>query len=258
MVVPKETPQNSRFRLKKGPKPSNRPLPPEPGEAREIPVRREEVVMVSEPRSQIAEQFRGLRNSIQALNPDGASHTLVLTSALRGEGKTVASLNLAIAMAELPGMEVLVLDADLHHPAIEEYLGLPRRQGLTEVLRGELPLDQAVRQTSINGVSVMGAGTLPPNPSELIGSDRMRSVMNRLRQRYSYVLIDTPEAMTISDASLLGAMADGILLVVRLGETPRYYVEQTHNTLEALGGNVLGTCLTGAALKDTSAGYGRS
>jgi len=255
MVVPREKATNPRFSLKKVAVPASRPLPPEPGEAREIPVRREEIVMVTEPRSQIAEQFRGLRNSIQALNPDSASHTLVLTSALRGEGKTVSTLNLAISMAELPGMEVLVVDADLHHPAIEDYLGLPRRQGLTEVLRGELTLDQAVRQTSINGVSVMGAGSLPPNPSELIGSDRMRSVMNRLRQRYSYVLIDTPEAMTISDASLLGAMADGILLVVRLGDTPRYYVQQTHNTLEALGGNVLGTCLTQGSVKDTSAGY---
>ena len=255
MAVPKEKSKDNRFRLRQL-KPAG-PLPAEPGEAREVPIRQEELVMVSAPRSQIAEQFRGLRNSIQALNPDGASHTLVVTSALRGEGKTVATLNLAIAMAELPGTEVLVLDADLHHPAVEDFLGLPQRQGLTEVLRGSLPLDQAVRQTSVDGVSIMGAGALPSNPSELIGSDRMRTVMNRLRQSYSYVLIDTPEAMTISDASLLGAMADGILLVVRLGETPRYYVEQTHNTLEALGGNVLGTCLTGADVKDTSAGYDR-
>jgi len=238
----------------------NVPAPLEPAkadEAKSVPIDREEIAVVARPRSQVAEQFRGLRNSIQALNPDGASHTLVVTSALRGEGKTVACLNLAFAMAELSGTQVLVLDADLHHPALEEYLNLPRRQGLTEVLRGKLPIDQAIRQTSVPGVSIMGAGELPHNPSELLGSDRMRSVMNRLRQNFSYVLIDTPESMTISDASLLGAMSDGILLVVRLGETPRHYVEQTHNTLEALGGNVLGTCLTGANLVDTSEGYSR-
>jgi Mrp family chromosome partitioning ATPase len=83
----------------------------------------------------------------------------------------------------------------------------------------------------------------------------MRTVLNQLRQRFSYVLIDTPEAATISDASLIGAMADGILLVVRLRETPRHYVEQTVNQLEALGGNVLGTCLTGANVEDTSKAY---
>ena len=225
------------------------------GEAEAVPVTREELAIITAPRGQIAEQFRSLRNSIHALNPDGGSHTLVLTSAVRGEGKTVAALNLAFAMAELPGTQILVLDADLHHPAAEGYLGLPRRQGLTEVLSGALAVDQAIRQTSVAGVSIMGAGRLPANPSQLLGSDRMRSLLNRLRQRFSYVLIDTPEAMTISDASLLGAMADGILLVVRLGGTPRHFVEETHNALEALGGNVLGTCLTGAQQVDTSRGY---
>lgn len=231
--------------------------PAVPGEAKSVPVRREELAMVLEPRGQLAEQFRALRNSIHALNPDGASHTLVMASALRGEGKTVASLNLAAALAELPGCQVLVVDADLHHPALESYLSLPRRQGLVEVLRNELSVDQAIQQTSIPGVSILGAGDLPDKPTELLGSDRMRAIMNNLRQRYSYVLIDTPEAATISDASLVGAMADGILLVVRLGETPRHYVEQTSNMLEALGGNVLGTCLTGAHLEDTSKGYSR-
>ncbi|QDV06417.1 Tyrosine-protein kinase YwqD [Planctomycetes bacterium Poly30] len=229
--------------------------PAEPDEARKTPIRREELSVHVDPRGQIAEQFRSLRNSVHAMNPDGASHTLVMTSALRGEGKTVGTLNLALALAELPGMQVLVLDADLHNPSIEGYLGLPRRQGLTEVLGGGLSIGAAIRQTSVNGVSVMGAGALPRNPSELIGSERMRTVLNALRQRFTYVLIDTPQAMTISDASLLGAMADGILVVVRLNETPRHYVEQTINALEGLGGNVLGTCLTGANVEDTAQGY---
>lgn len=214
-------------------------------EARNVAAQREEIAVLSDPRGAIAEQFRTLRNSIHALNPDGASHTLVVASAVRGEGKTVSSINLACAMAELPGTEVLVVDANLHHPMLEDYLSLPRRQGLTEVLSGTLSVDQAVRATSIPGVSVMGAGRLPSNSSELLGSDRMRALLNRLRQRYSYVILDTPEAAQISDASLLGAIADGILLVIRMGETQRHLVEQTHNKLEALGGNVLGTFLVG-------------
>jgi len=232
-------------------------LEPAPAnEARETPIRREELAVHVDPRSQIAEQFRSLRNSVHAMNPDGASHTLVITSALRGEGKTVATLNLALALGELPGMQVLVLDADLHEPSIEAYLGLPRRQGLTEVLAGTLPLGEAIRQTSVPGVSIMGAGALPRNSSELIGSERMRTVLNTLRQRFTYVIIDTPQAATISDASLLGAIADGILVVVRLSDTPRHHVEQTINTLESLGGNVLGTCLTGAAVPNTAENYG--
>jgi capsular exopolysaccharide synthesis family protein len=224
----------------------------DPDEGRQVTIRREEIVVASQPRGQIAEQFRNLRNSIVSLNPEGAPRTVVVTSALRGEGKTVATLNLALALAEMPGTQVLLVDANMHDPGCEEYLGLPRRQGLSELLSGRLSLDQAVRPTSVSGLSVLGAGALPKNPSELLASERTKTLLHTLKRRYSYVLLDTPEATTTSDASLLGAIADGILLVVRLGETPKQYVEQTYNMLESLGGNVLGTCLTGADLTDTA------
>lgn len=229
--------------------------PADPEEASKIPIQHEELAMAVDPRSQIAEQFRSLRNSITALNPEGAPRTIVFTSALRGEGKSVAVINLALAMAEVPGTRALLVDADLHHPALEYYLGLPRRQGLTELLRAQCSLDRAIRATSVPNVSIIGAGQLPRNSSELLGSERMRTLIAAFKQRFSYILIDTPEAMTISDASLLGAIADGIILVVRLGSTPRHYVEQTHNMLETMGGNVLGSCLTAASAIDTASNY---
>ena len=218
----------------------------DPEEAKRIPITHEEIAMVVAPRSPIAEQFRSLRNSITALNPEGAPRTVVLTSALRGEGKTVASINLAISLAEVPGTRVLLVDADMHHPSLEFYLGLPRRQGFSELLRGTCSLDRAIRPTSAPNVSILGAGQLPDNPSELLGSDRMHALIASFKQRFSYILIDTPEALSISDAALVGSVADGIILVVRLGSTPRHFVEQTHNMLETMGGNVLGTCLTAA------------
>ena len=122
-------------------------------------------------------------------------------------------------------------------------------------MRGTCPIDRAIRATSIPNVSVLGPGELPHNPSELLGTDRVTTVLGQLKQRFSYILIDTPESMTISDAALLGSLADGIVLVVRLNSTPRQYVEQTYNTLETMGGNVLGTCLTAARIEDTSARY---
>jgi len=238
------------------PRPVEAPEPPlqvaDPEEARRIPVARDEIVVVRHPESQQAEQFRTLRNSAVALNPDSAPRTLVLTSSLRGEGKSVATLNLAFALAEMPGLKVLVIDGNLRDPKLESLLGLPRRQGLCELLSGRLALDQAIRTTSILGVSVLGAGSKPRNASELIGSERMRTLLRALKMRFNYILIDTPEASTTSDASLLGAMADGILVVVKLYSTPRSYVEQTCRALESMGGNVLGTCLTGASLPDTA------
>jgi capsular exopolysaccharide synthesis family protein len=218
----------------------------EPDEARDVTIKGDELSLASDPRGRVAEQFRGLRNSVVALNPEGAPRSVVLTSSVAGEGKTIATINLGLALAEMPGTEVLLLDGNLHSPGIEEKLGLPRRQGLADVLSGSCPMDSAIRATSVDGVHVMGAGNLPDNPSQLLGSERMRTVLGSLKRRFTYVLIDTPEALRISDASLIGGIADGIVLVVRLGLTPRHQVEQTHNTLEALGGNVLGTCLTGA------------
>lgn len=218
----------------------------DPDEARKTPVAREELVVATAPRSGQAEQFRSLRNSLVALNPEGAPRSIVMTSSMPGEGKTVAALNLAFALAELPNSRVLVVDANLHSPGVEGYLGLQRRQGLCDLLDGSCAPDRAIRATSVANVSVLGPGTLPANPSMVLGSDRMKSLLATLKRQYSWVVLDTPEAGTISDASMLGAMVDGIVLVVRLGVTPRHVVEQTHNTLESLGGNVLGTCLTNA------------
>ena len=226
----------------------------DPEEAKRIPITREEIAILHKPQGQQAEQFRNLRNSIVALNPEGAPRTVLVTSALRGEGKTVATLNLAFALAEMPGAHVCVIDADMHDPSIEGYLGLPRRQGLSELLSGRLPPDQAIRATYVPGVSLLGAGAIPRNPSELLASDRMKELLRSLKRRFSYVLIDTPEATTTSDASVLGAISDGILLVVRQGSTPRHYVEAAYNQLVALGGNVLGTCLTCSREPDTARG----
>src|SRR4029453_3000936 len=112
-------------------------------------------------RSPIAGRFRALRSSIGSLNPEGAPRTLVVTSALRGEGKTVAALNIALALAEMPGIQVLAVDAHRPAPRREESPSLPRRQGLSELLAGRLPLDSSTRPTSAQGLSVIGAGSNP-------------------------------------------------------------------------------------------------
>lgn len=230
------------------------PLPiADPEASRRVPITREDLVVVSDPASQQAEQFRALRNSIAALNPDGAPRTLVLTSALRGEGKTTAALNLAFALSERPGAKVLLIDANLHAPAIEEHLGVARAQGLCELLGGRLSPDQAIRPTTLSGLSFIGAGAKPPKPSEVLASDRMRTLLRTLKQRFNYVLLDTPEVTTTSDASLLAGMADGVVLVVRMGRTPKSYVDQACRTLESMGANLLGTLLTGADLPNTAA-----
>jgi tyrosine-protein kinase Etk/Wzc len=219
-------------------------LPPVPGEGREIPIRAEELVVIRAPHSSAAEQFRRMRNSVQALNPDGASRSILMTSAAEREGKTIATLNLALAMVELPQLRVLVVDADLSHPAVEGYLGWPRRHGINEMLSGRLSMDQAIRATSVERLDILGAGEATPNPS--IHLERLETILNALKRRYDYVLLDGPAVLRANHPGLLGSISDGILLVVRLGVTPKQQVEEAFTLLENLGGNVLGTCATGA------------
>lgn len=213
--------------------------PPPPGEGPDIPLRREELILVRSPFSSVAEQFRRMRNSIQALNPDGASRTILITSAVEGEGKSVATLNLALAMAELPHLRVLVVDVSMLNPSVEDYLGLPRRQGFAELLTGELTIDQAVRATSVPRFDVIGLGNPPANPA--INVDRVRAVLNAVKRRYDYVLLDAPSVLTANHPSVMGSISDGILVVVRMGKTAKQQVEEANAMLENLGGNLLGT-----------------
>ena len=218
----------------------------ERGESKETPIRSEELQLLSAPSGRVAEQFRSLRNSIQSMNPDGAPRTLVMTSATAGEGKTISALNLALAFAELPHLTVLVIDGNLHAPAVEQRLGLPRRQGLSELLLGTLDADQAVRETSVKRLFVLGAGSSEGNPAQYLGTDRMGTVLQMLKRRFDYVIVDGPATLDFNDASQLAAMADGTLLAVRLGQTPKHLVEQAATLLEGLGANLLGTTALGA------------
>jgi len=216
--------------------------PASPDEGRDVPIKRSELVMATAPLSPPAEQFRHMRNSIQALNPDGAARSILISSAVEGEGKSVTALNLGLAMTELPHLRVVVLDGNRFHPSVEGYLELPRRQGVSEVLAGQISIDQAIRATSRDRLDIIGAGAQTADP--VFNIDRMRSVLHALKRRYDYVLIDAPSVLRAAHPSLLATLADGILLVVRVGGTPKAMVEEAFQMLENLGGNVLGTCAT--------------
>ena len=226
-----------------------------PDEGCETPVDGEELVVATRPHSALAEQFRHMRNSIQALNPDGAARSILLTSAVESEGKTVAALNLALAMVELPQLRVVVMDADRVNPCVEGYLGLQRRQGITELMEGRISLDQAVRRTSVERLDIIGAGGEPVTLA--VNVDRAQAVLSALKRRYDYVLLDAPPVLRYvsqttrsaggaNSPSLLATVADGIVFVVRMGSTSKPVVEEAYAMLVNLGGNVLGTCATGA------------
>lgn len=214
----------------------------EPDESRNVPFEREELVVLRAPSSNLAEQYRRMRNSLQALNPDGAARSILLTSAVEGEGKTISALNLALSLAEVPSLRSVVVDADFSNPSVEAYLGLPRRKGFAELLDGSLNLGQAIRSTSIRGFDVVGAGAFRATPG--LDLERFQAILNALKRRYDYVLVDGPAVLSTNHPSLIGSIVDGILMVVRIGATPKPVVEEAYRLLEGLGGNVLGTCAT--------------
>jgi capsular exopolysaccharide synthesis family protein len=191
-----------------------------------------------------AEQFRGLRNKLIAMNPDGAAKTLVITSAIRGEGKTVTAINLAMAFGELDQTPVLLVDADMRSSAVERYLNLNPQAGFADVLMGTADLQQAVRRHGIRNLSIMGSGTKLTGPSELITAPRINALFDRLKERFMYVIVDTPPVLPATDASVMAARADGTLLVVRLEHSSKTLTKEAVRNLSDLGANLLGTFVT--------------
>ncbi len=202
------------------------------------------LVLFHEPTGYRAEQIRGLRNKLIAMNPDGSSKTLVVTSAQAGEGKTTTAINLAMAFAERERTPVILVDADMRSPSVESHLQINLEAGLSEALLGSAPLEQVIRPSGIHNLDVLGAGGRLAVPSEILTSHRIEELFNRLKERYQYVIVDTPAIKPVTDGTVLSACADGTLLVVRLLHTSKSQSKDTIRTLSELGANLLGTFVT--------------
>ncbi|MBK8097803.1 MAG: CpsD/CapB family tyrosine-protein kinase [Planctomycetes bacterium] len=202
------------------------------------------LVLFHEPAGFRAEQVRALRNRLVALNPDGEPKTLVVTSAVRNEGKTVTALNLAMALAELERQSVAIIDADLRRPSVERYLNINPEPGLADLLLGRATLDKVLRPVGYRKLMLIGAGTRVTNPAEILGSSRLDELLARLKERFQYVVIDTPPVLPSTDAGVLAGRADGTLLVLRLERSHKSQSKDALRSLQDLGANVLGTCVT--------------
>lgn len=207
------------------------------------------LVVLQEPQSGLAEQYRSFRTNLLALNPEGQPRALAIASAIQGEGKSVTTANLAIALAELPDTRVLLVDADLRAPAQARLFGREGAPGLSDLMLGTATPEQAISNTTVNNLALLPAGSGVRNPSELLGSARIRDVVGAFKAEYQWILFDTPAALPFADAATLGARLDGVIWVVRLEKTPR---DQTTRALELLrnaGCNVLGSFLAGARVE---------
>ncbi len=208
------------------------------------------LVMFHDPASYRAEQIRGLRNKLIAMNPDGQSKTLVMTSAMKGEGKTISAVNLAIAFAELEHHPVLLVDADLRSPSVEKLLNLNPQPGLADVLLGNKNASQVIRSSGVRNLSIIGAGKRLAGPSELLTTNRVDELFSALKEQYRYVIVDTPPVLPATDASVMAQRADGTMLTVRLEHSQKAMTKDALRTLQDLGSNILGVFVTEVRGKD--------
>lgn len=210
--------------------------------AREAQTRRSKVPAIADPGSLRAEAYRKLRTNLMFSGVGKKLQVIVVTSSLGGEGKSTTAANLAIVLAET-GRPVLLIEADMRRPMIAEYLGIEGGAGLTNVLAEQAEPDEVIQPWGTGGLHVLPCGTLPPNPSELIGSDTMRALVSDLRGRFDMIVIDTPPLLPVTDAAVASAQADGVVLVARYGSTSREQLATARNALRAVGAHVVGTVL---------------
>lgn len=226
------------------------------GIAFDADAKKQPVIMHSAPHSLRAEGYRRLRTSFQFVKVGAGKRTFVITSAGPGEGKSNVATNLAIAIADT-GARVALVDGDLRRPRIADYLGIEGGAGLTDLLIGRAELDDVIQPWGESQLFVLAAGRIPPNPSELLGSDAMRAMLDQLSNDNDYVIIDAPPLLPVADAAVLSSIASGVLLVIGVGQTTKANVVSALRMLDGVKANVLG--VIGTMLPVTgpdSAAYG--
>jgi polysaccharide biosynthesis transport protein len=206
---------------------------------------RVELLSYVQPKSQISEAFRALRTSLLLSQAEHPPQVILVTSALPREGKTTAAVNLAVTLAQL-GDRTLLLDSDLRKPGVRRALNLTigKEGGLSSYLAGVSTLDDVIiSHPAIMNLDALTTGPVPPSPADLLSSHRMREAITELRRRYKFIVIDSPPIMAATDAVILSSLTDGVLLVVRSGETPKEAFTRTRDLLAAVKSRLLGVVL---------------
>ncbi|MDO9391117.1 MAG: polysaccharide biosynthesis tyrosine autokinase [bacterium] len=206
------------------------------------------------PRSHVSEAYRSLRTNIQFSRIDDPLKTVVISSAAPSEGKSTSAANIAITTA-LSGIRTLLVDADLRRPVVHSLFGLEREPGLSNLLAERLALEKVVKPSGVENLSILTCGAIPPNPSELLGSQRMRDLIKLLSQQFDLVLFDSPPVITVTDTAVLSPQVDGLVLVVKSHATDKRALLRAKTILTNLKANILGVVLNKIELSGLAGSY---
>ncbi len=204
------------------------------------------LITLTDPRSVAAEAYRTLRTNLMFYSVDHPVNTLVITSPLPGEGKSVALANLAVTLAQ-GGHETILVDCDLRKPAMHELWKLDNERGVTSMMLKKAALENPPLQAvDVEHLHVLTSGPLPPNPADMLGSRRMDDIIALLKKKAEYVLFDVPPVLAVTDAALLGVKVDGVLLLLRAGSSRRDHALRAKEELERVNVPLLGSLLVNA------------
>jgi capsular exopolysaccharide synthesis family protein len=191
----------------------------------------------------IAEAFRKLRTNLQFLSVDDPPRVIVVTSSMPHEGKTITAINIALALAEAE-QNVVLVDGDMRRPMLDTHLGLVGSVGFSTVLSGRTSVEEALQKTRFPRLTVLTSGTVPPNPSELLGSLAAQKALSELSANFDYVIVDSSPLLAVTDAAILATNSDGALVVARFGQTKREQLTHAVENLESVDATILGSVLT--------------
>ena len=200
-------------------------------------------VVDKKPKSIAAESYRTLRTNIQYSSFDKQYKSIVVTSSEPAEGKSVTAGNLALAMAQGEN-KVLLIDCDMRKPSLHKRFRISNNYGLTDLLLHKKTMEDVAVQYN-QGLTVVPAGKVPPNPSEMLGSRAMTIFLEEMKKHFDYIIMDTPPVGAVTDSQVLSTKVDGTILVVKAGQTKKDVVMNSINAIKKVNGNIIGTVLNG-------------
>ena len=205
------------------------------------------LITVENPKAIVSEQFRTLRTNINFSNPDKVLKTILVTSSSPGEGKSTTSANVASVYAQ-EGKRVLLVDGDMRKPTVHHTFGLKNTKGLSNVLTRQVSIEEAIQPSTLDNLSIMTSGPIPPNPAELLASKSMEQLIGELTAQYDFVIFDAPPILSVTDSQILSNRCDGTVLVVKAGEAEKAMVQKAKESLVASQANILGVVLNNFVL----------
>lgn len=211
------------------------------------------LITITDPRSPMSEAYRTLRTNLSFYSLDNPIQTLVVTSSATDEGKSSAIANLAVTMAQ-GGHRTILVDCDLRRPSLHTLLGLQPEPGFTNMVLDE-GAEPPLQKTAVDNLWFLASGPQPPNPADLLGSSKVNQVLARLSEMAEYVLFAAPPVMAVTDAAVLGAKVDGVLLVINAGKTKREHAERAKDTLTRAKVRIIGATLINAPRDSVVGGY---